>query len=154
MNTGVLSFFSVTQTKTSSNDKKKVLNEFEERLDLLCLIQANHLSWYSVPPTPHPRVAQKNQKCLDHFSSKFFPLGLFMRTTKKNFSSIRVDLGVAQEPYFFKKSPNWGQLDRKCFFRTFYFGLCRGPHIWEMWAKNKCVKSSILDWPDKILPVE
>ena len=32
---------------------------------------------------PGPIWLKKNQKCLNHFSSRVFPLGLFMRTIKK-----------------------------------------------------------------------
>ena len=53
------------------------------------------------------RVVQKNQKCLDFFSN-IFSHYFCCKLPKKNFSSIRVDLGVPQEPYFFKKSTNWG----------------------------------------------
>ena len=71
----------------------------------------------------------KKPKVFGSFQQQGFPIWLVYENYQKIFSSIRVDLGVAQEPYFFKKSPNWGQLDRKCFFRTFYFGLFRGPYI-------------------------
>ena len=56
------------------------------------------------------------------FQQQIFPLGFFMRTTKIIFSSIRVDLGVAQEPYFLKKNrpigDNWTEITLFLLFTT------------------------------------
>ena len=48
----------------------------------------------------------KNQKCLDHFSNRFFPLGLFMRTTKKISAQSELIQGSLKSPTFSKKKKN------------------------------------------------